>query len=513
MSTSGPLGFSDFDLTTGLPPVDGRIPRGRSQGLRRHLPGARRGGLAQADKIIVKTPHEAMGIPTKEANAQGLKATRQIINMLDEQTICADNEAVRREAGSSSGRSPASGHVFDAGDGDLAQGHVPAFEAGVLDVPFAPSIHCRGKILPMRDNEGFIRIFAKGQLPLSEEIWPITATGWRSGPRPKSGPSASRWSPTTSTPSARASLWGGRDEDPESHFLAGHVGVLLRRPAGHQGRRRRTTASSTRARRVTPGFTRIRRPGECISVICSSKTARSPWAIAPRSNTRARAAATRCSWPTSTCRSWSGTSGRSWKDRTIGTFRDHGRGSSRPCEFDGRRAAHRPALRPVTQALLDARALERRTALAEVVCEEYGLPMSPDTRPDLRPERRQPLRKRRQDDPQAGRRPAARADQQRRREARPRRRQAQGVHPLAGRPHQGPAAARRSTGPSSTSTSTARSGSSSTRTTRGPRRLPGRPASRTPGHYRLYIEGPVDMEEKAPPDRGPAGDHARRCGA
>ena len=41
--------------------------------------------LAGADKIIVKTPHEAMGIPSKEANAQGLRATRQIINMMSDQ--------------------------------------------------------------------------------------------------------------------------------------------------------------------------------------------------------------------------------------------------------------------------------------------------------------------------------------------------------------------------------------------------------------------------------------------
>jgi len=37
-------------------------------------------------------------------------------------------------------------------------------------VPFAPSIFNRGRVLPARDNEGFIRLFAKGNLPLSDEI-------------------------------------------------------------------------------------------------------------------------------------------------------------------------------------------------------------------------------------------------------------------------------------------------------------------------------------------------------
>ena len=50
---------------------------------------------AEVEKIIVKTPHEAMGIPTKEANASGLKATRQILSMLTDQKICADNDIIQ----------------------------------------------------------------------------------------------------------------------------------------------------------------------------------------------------------------------------------------------------------------------------------------------------------------------------------------------------------------------------------------------------------------------------------
>jgi methylaspartate mutase epsilon subunit len=127
--------------------------------------------MAQAEKIIVKTPHEAMGIPTMEANAAGLKSTRQILSMLEEQTICADNEAVRREAVLIKQEVAClMDAVFAAGGGDLAKGIVQCFAAGILDVPFAPSMYNRGKVLPIRDNEGFIRVYAKGQLPLSKEI-------------------------------------------------------------------------------------------------------------------------------------------------------------------------------------------------------------------------------------------------------------------------------------------------------------------------------------------------------
>lgn len=42
--------------------------------------------------------------------------------------------------------------VFELGNGDIARGTVLAFEAGVLDVPFAPAACNAGKILPVRDN-------------------------------------------------------------------------------------------------------------------------------------------------------------------------------------------------------------------------------------------------------------------------------------------------------------------------------------------------------------------------
>ena len=59
---------------------------------------------------------------------------------------------------------------FELGDGDIALGAVRAFQAGVLDVPFAPSRFNAGKILPARDNEGAIRVFNPGNLPFTPEL-------------------------------------------------------------------------------------------------------------------------------------------------------------------------------------------------------------------------------------------------------------------------------------------------------------------------------------------------------
>ena len=65
--------------------------------------GSAAGALAKATKVIVKTPHEAMGIPTKEANAAGLRATKQVINMLKDQNfreipaVVEESEIIMRE--------------------------------------------------------------------------------------------------------------------------------------------------------------------------------------------------------------------------------------------------------------------------------------------------------------------------------------------------------------------------------------------------------------------------------
>jgi methylaspartate mutase epsilon subunit len=162
-------GFDGYELTTVFHQWMGGFPEDESKAFATICWGAAVARLGGADKVIVKTPHEAMGIPTKEANAQGLRATRQIVNMLADQSaietpdIAREKEVVRREVNAILDRTLA------LGGGDPAAGAVAAFEAGVLDVPFAPSVHNRGRVLPMRDDEGCIRLFNTGALPLDPE--------------------------------------------------------------------------------------------------------------------------------------------------------------------------------------------------------------------------------------------------------------------------------------------------------------------------------------------------------
>lgn len=162
--------FDDYELTTVFHQWMGGFPEDEAKAFSVIALGAIIAKFSGAEKVIVKSPHEAMGIPTKEANAQGLRASRQAINMVEDQVIFDSEdleeevELIKKEVHCLIDK------TYEMGAGDLALGTVAAFEAGVLDVPFAPSVYNHGKIIPMRDNEGFIRIFNKGNLPLTEEI-------------------------------------------------------------------------------------------------------------------------------------------------------------------------------------------------------------------------------------------------------------------------------------------------------------------------------------------------------
>ena len=131
--------------------------------------GAATAAIAQPDKVITKSPQESQGVPTKEANASGLRITRQLMDMMVEQDISLDGideeqRLIEREVRC----------LIDAvrqkGNGDIAQGTVNAFESGVLDVPFAPSNAAKSAVLPARDDDGRVRILEFGELALNDEI-------------------------------------------------------------------------------------------------------------------------------------------------------------------------------------------------------------------------------------------------------------------------------------------------------------------------------------------------------
>lgn len=164
------FGFNDVRITTVFHQWMGGFPQDEAQAFGVISWGAAAAVLAKATKVIVKTPHEAMGVPTKEANAAGLRATKQLVSMLQDQdftdipAVIAESEIITKEMHCILNK------VEELGKGDYVLGAIAAFEAGVIDIPFAPSRFNAGKVMPARDNTGAVRLLDAGNLPFTQDL-------------------------------------------------------------------------------------------------------------------------------------------------------------------------------------------------------------------------------------------------------------------------------------------------------------------------------------------------------
>ena len=164
------FGYTDCNISTVLHQWMGGFPQDEARAFAVICWGSAAAALAKATKVIVKTPHEAMGVPTMEANAAGLRATSQLIHMLADQKMVDDSvlreevDQIKREVRCIIEK------TLELGEGDIAVGTVRAFQAGVIDVPFAPSRMNAGKIMPARDHYGAVRMLDCGNLPFTQDI-------------------------------------------------------------------------------------------------------------------------------------------------------------------------------------------------------------------------------------------------------------------------------------------------------------------------------------------------------
>jgi methylaspartate mutase epsilon subunit len=120
--------------------------------------------------VTTKSTHEAFGIPTPEANAEGLRTTRMAIYLArriridDTPEFHREREMIGREV------RPVMDRILEMGDGDVAIGTIRACEAGVLDIPWSPNRHVKSRILPARDVDGYLRILQPGDMPFSRDV-------------------------------------------------------------------------------------------------------------------------------------------------------------------------------------------------------------------------------------------------------------------------------------------------------------------------------------------------------
>lgn len=163
-------GYNNIYLTTVMHQWMGGFPADEAKAYGVISTGAATAALAGATKVIVKTTHEAIGIPTKEANAQGIKATKMTLNLLRgqrmpmSQELKTEIEVIKAETKCMIDK------MYEIGKGDLAIGTVKGFAMGIIDVPFAPSKYNAGKMMPARDNNGAIRYLKFGNVPFTQDL-------------------------------------------------------------------------------------------------------------------------------------------------------------------------------------------------------------------------------------------------------------------------------------------------------------------------------------------------------
>lgn len=163
------FGYEDMFVTTVFHQWMGGFPSDESEAMALIAYASTVATYGGATKMITKTTHESFGVPTKEANAKGLKASKFVTNLVKEQKMPESEELtfeikqIKKEVDSLIEA------IVREGRGDIATGIVKAFKKGLIDIPFAPSEMNFGKILPARDIDGKIRILEFGNLALSEE--------------------------------------------------------------------------------------------------------------------------------------------------------------------------------------------------------------------------------------------------------------------------------------------------------------------------------------------------------
>lgn len=121
-----------------------------------------------ADKVVIKTIDEALGVPRAEINAQAVETVRYLLRIFG-CSMPVTSPAIEGEAAliASETRSIVDA-VFDMPGEVYWESVFGALRQGMLDVPFCPHADNANRLLSMRDADGSIRIADRGGVPISD---------------------------------------------------------------------------------------------------------------------------------------------------------------------------------------------------------------------------------------------------------------------------------------------------------------------------------------------------------
>ena len=159
------FGYSDATINLVYHQWMGAFPRDKSHADSLITTGAVISKLVGANKIITKTRAEAYGIPTKEENGDAVSKvqyTLKILQGLPEITDKEEEENLQLQV------DEIMEAVFNDPADTLWRKVFNSIKKGIIDIPFSPHIINANKVITVRDKDGHIRVYDKGNLPLSK---------------------------------------------------------------------------------------------------------------------------------------------------------------------------------------------------------------------------------------------------------------------------------------------------------------------------------------------------------
>ena len=164
------FGFTDVELSTVMSQWMGGFPSDEGQAFGVICMAAMAGYLGGVTYMISKSPHEAAGVPTPEANVHGVTASKMVLRMLSDQKLAPIAEIAQEQAIIEAEARAIIDRALELGDGDAALGAIRAIEAGVIDVPFSPHRSNANRALPARDWRGAVRLAEFGGVPIPKDL-------------------------------------------------------------------------------------------------------------------------------------------------------------------------------------------------------------------------------------------------------------------------------------------------------------------------------------------------------
>lgn len=123
-------------------------------------------GVIDADKVVVKTVDEALGVPRPEVNAEAVDTVRYVLRAFAVPDLVA-SPAIDAEAALIEAEVRSILEAVFALSGDAFWESVyRAFQLGYIDVPFAPHADNANRMVTMRDANRSIRIVDAGAVPI-----------------------------------------------------------------------------------------------------------------------------------------------------------------------------------------------------------------------------------------------------------------------------------------------------------------------------------------------------------